>query len=145
MESGTPPPPPPPPAAEQQPYAPPSEPKAGGGMRALAVVLALVLAFGAAVMIAAMVDINDTPRCDDRAALIAKARENPGQKIDCFDGGSAKKAVVLALGFLGGAIGAIAAIVALLFTITGRRGRLLLQLTALAIALSGLSILIGSL
>ena len=114
-------------------------------MRALGVLLALFLAFGAAVMIIAMADINTTPRCDDRAAIVKKALQNPGQKVDCFDGGSAKKAVVLGLGFLGGGIAAIAAVLALVFTVTGRRGRLLLQITALAIVLSGLSILVGSL
>ena len=39
--------------------------KAGGGWRALGVVLALALAFACAVMVIAMADIGDTPTCDD--------------------------------------------------------------------------------
>src|SRR3954452_11994692 len=92
-EAGAPPP-PPPPAGQAAP--PPGEPKASGGLRALGVVLALLLAFGAAVMIAAMVDINDTPRCNDPAAIAAYHRSHPlDRTIDCFDGGQAKKVVVM--------------------------------------------------
>jgi hypothetical protein len=96
-------------------------------------------------MIAAMVDINDTPRCNDPAAIASYHRSHPFDRtIDCFDGGQAKKVVVMGLGFAGGAVGAIAAIMALAFTVTGRNGRRLMAATALAIVLSGLAILIGS-
>ena len=115
-------------------------------MRALGVLLALVLAFGAAVMIVAMVDINNTPRCDDPAGIAAYHRSHPfDRSISCFDGGQGKKVVVMGLGFAGGAVAAIAALLALMFTVTGLNGRRVLQATALAIILSGLSILIGSL
>ena len=115
-------------------------------MRALAVILALVLAFGAAVMIVAMVDINNTPRCDDPAAILQYHRDHPlDRTIDCFDGGQTQKVISMGLGFAGGAVGAIAAILALAFTVTGLNGRRVLWATALAIILSGLSILIGSL
>jgi heme A synthase len=114
-------------------------------MRALAVILALVLAFAAAVMIVAMVDINDTPRCDDPAGIASYHRSHPFDRtIDCFDGSQGKKVIVMALGFAGGAVGAIAALLALAFTVTGRNGRRLMWATALAIILSGLSILVGS-
>jgi hypothetical protein len=96
-------------------------------------------------MIAAMVDINDTPRCNDPGAIAAYHRAHPlDRTIDCFDGGQAKKVVVMGLGFAGGAVGAIAAILALAFTVTGLNGRRLMAATALAIVLSGLAILIGS-
>jgi hypothetical protein len=108
------------------------------------VVLALVLAFGAAVVIIAMSDINGKPRCDDTAAIVAKARQNPGKKVRCFDGSAAKKTIVLGLGYVGGIIAALAALLALGFTVTGRRGRPVLMLTAAAIVLIGLSIGIGS-
>ena len=101
--------------------------------------LALVLVFGAAVMIVAMVDINDTPTCADVSAGKAQPREG-----HCFDGGKTQRLITVVVGFAGGAAGAVAALVALAFTFTGRRGRLVLQLTALAVVLSGLSILIGS-
>lgn len=114
-------------------------------MRALSVVLALVLAFAAAVMIVAMVDINDTPRCDDPAGIAAYHRDHPfDQTIDCFDGSQTKKVIVMGLGFAGGVVAAIAGLLALAFTFTGRNGRNVLAATALAIILSGLSILIGS-
>lgn len=114
-------------------------------MRALGVLLALVLAFGAAVMIVAMVDINNTPRCDDPAAIAAYHRSHPFDRtISCFDGSQAKKDVVMVLGFAGGGVGAIAAVLSLAFTVTGRNGRRVLAATALAIILSGLAILIGS-
>jgi hypothetical protein len=115
-------------------------------MRALAVVLALVLAFGAAVMIVAMVDINNTPRCDDPAGIAAYHRSHPFDRtISCFDGSQTQKVISMGLGFAGGAVGAIAAILALAFTVTGLNGRRVLWATALAIILSGLSILVGSL
>jgi hypothetical protein len=135
----TPPPPPPPPGST-----PTDEDQASGGWRALGVVLALALAFACAVMVIAMADIGDSPRCDDRAAIEAEALENPGEEIECFDGSSAQKVATLVLGWPSGILAGIAALVALYFAATGRRGRLLLQLTAVAIVLGVLSILVGS-
>lgn len=126
------PPPPPPTAGEDE--------KASGGWRALGVVLALALAFACAVMIVAMGEIGDTPTCDDilsgEAALPADG--------ECFDGSSAQKTISLILGWPSGILAGIAALMALYFAATGRRGRLLLQLTGAAIVLGALSILIGS-
>jgi hypothetical protein len=148
--SGTPTPPPePPPRETPPPPAPPGvgpadEGTAGGGWRVLAVVLALALAFACAVMVVAMVGIGDSPRCDDPAGIEAEALENPGEDIECFDGSSAQKAITLILGWPSGILAGIAAVVALFFAASGRHGRLLLQLTAAAIVLGVLSILIGS-
>jgi hypothetical protein len=128
----TPPPPPPPPAAEVD------DGKASGGWRALSVVLFLALAFACAVMIIAMADIADTPIQEDC---------HPPPLGDCteyFDGSSAQKTVTLILGWPSGVLAGIAALVALYFAATGRRGRLLLQLTGAAIVLGAISILIGS-
>jgi hypothetical protein len=129
-------PPPPPPGAT-----PADEEKAGGGWRVLAVVLALALAFACAVMIAAMVDIGGTPRCDDPEGVAQALLEGENE---CFDGSSAQKVATLVLGWPSGILAGIAALVALYFAATGRRGRLLLQLTGAAIALGVLSIVIGS-
>lgn len=144
--SGNPPPPAQPPEASPPPPPPPGaaytadDDKASGGWRALAVVLALALAFACAVMVIAMSDIGDTPTCDD--VLSGKAAlPTDGQ---CFDGSSGQKTATLVLGWPSGVLAGIAALVALLFAGSGRRGRLLLQLTAAAIVLGGLSILIGS-
>jgi hypothetical protein len=127
------PPPPPPPAA-------PAEDVASGGWRALGVVLALALAFAAAVMIIAMADIGDTPTCDD--VLSGKAAL-PSDN-ECFDGSSTQKTISLVLGWPSGVLAGIAALFALYFAATGRRGRELLQLVAVAIVLGALSIGIGS-
>ena len=133
----TPPPPPPPPPGR----APVDEDKAGGGWRALGVLLALALAFACAVMVIAMVDIGGTPRCDDPAGIAEALAEGENE---CFDGSSTQKVLTLVLGWPSGILAGIAALVALYFAATGRRGRLLLQLTAAAIALGVLSIVIGS-
>jgi hypothetical protein len=143
--SGTPTPPAEPPQAPPPPPPPPAEPadgdRASGGWRALGVVLALALAFACAVMVIAMSEIGDTPTCDDilagKAALPADG--------ECFDGSSGQKAASLVLGWPSGVLAGVAALVALYFAGTGRRGRLLLQLTGAAIALGAASILIGSL
>jgi hypothetical protein len=126
-------PPPPPPAA-------PDEEKASGGWRVLGIVLALALAFACAVMIIAMADIGDTPTCDD--VLSGKAAL-PSDN-ECFDGSSAQKTISLVLGWPSGVLAGIAALFALYFAATGRRGRTLLQLVAVAIVLGALSIGIGS-
>jgi hypothetical protein len=127
------PPPPPPPGA-------PAEETASGGWRALGVVLALALAFACAVMIIAMADIGDTPTCDD--VLSGKAAL-PSDN-ECFDGSSTQKTISLVLGWPSGVLAGLAALFALYFAATGRRGRQLLQLVSVAIVLGALSIGIGS-
>ncbi|HEX2468002.1 MAG TPA: hypothetical protein VHJ54_07345 [Solirubrobacterales bacterium] len=143
--AGTPQPQPPQAPPPSPPAAPPSdEDRASGGWRVLGVVLALALAFACAVMIVAMVDINDTPRCDDPAALEEERAESGDLVIECFDGSEAQKVISLVLGWPSGILAGIAALVALFFAVTGRQGQLLLRLTGTAIVLGGLSILIGS-
>lgn len=137
MEAGTgaatpPPPPPPPPGA--------SSGKASGGLRALAAIGFLVIAFGTAVIAVAAADIGKTPTCADvqsgKAAL-------PSDR-QCFDGGHTKRTATVALMWPGAALGAIAALLALAFAFTGRNGRRLLLVLAAAIVLSGLGVLVGS-
>jgi hypothetical protein len=145
MESGTPPPeptrPPPPPSA---PGAAAGTETVSGGWRLLGVVLALALAFACAVLVIAMLDIGDTPRCDDQAALEEERAETGDLVIECFEGSQAQKVISLVLGWPSGILAGIAALVALFFAATGRHGQLLLRLTGTAIVLGGLSILIGS-
>jgi hypothetical protein len=145
MESGTPPPEP------TRPPPPPSPPSAAadtetvsGGWRLLGIVLALALAFACAVLVIAMLDIGDTPRCDDPAALEEERAETGELVIECFEGSQAQKVISLVLGWPSGILAGIAALVALFFAATGRHGQLLLRLTGTAIVLGGLSILIGS-
>jgi hypothetical protein len=130
----TPPPPPPPPAAG------PGEERPGAGWRVLAVILALALAFACAVMVIAMADIGDTPTCEDVRTGAAPLPSD----LECFDGSSAQKTIALILGWPSGILAGIAALAALFFTVTGTRGRLVLQLTGAAIALGAASLIIGS-
>jgi membrane-associated PAP2 superfamily phosphatase len=131
--AATAPPPPPPPTA-------PGEEKASGGWRALGIVLALALAFAAAVMIVAMVDIGDTPTCDD---VLSGEAALPSDR-ECFDGSSGQKTASLVLGWPSGVLAGVAALFALYFAATGRRGRTLMQLVGVALVLGALSIGIGS-
>ena len=107
---------------------------ASGGWRALGAVLALALAFACAVMIIAMLDIADTPFQD-------ACRADP-TCTEYFDGSSAQRAVGVVLGFGSAFFAGIGSLFALYFTFTGRRGRTLLQLVAVAITLGVLSLLI---
>jgi hypothetical protein len=132
------PPPPPPPGA------PADTEKATTGWRLLGVLLALALAFACAVMVIAMIDIADTPRCDDPAALEEERQESGDLVIECFEGSETQKVISLVLGWPSAVLAGIAALVALFFAATGRQGQLLLRLTGAAIVLGGLSILIGS-
>ena len=126
--------PPPPPAG------PPEEEKATGGWRALGVLLALALAFACAVLVIAMADIGDTPTCDD---VLSGEAPVPSDN-ECFDGSNGQKTASLVLGWPSGVLAGIAALFALYFVATGRRGRTLLQLVGVAIVLGALSIGIGS-
>jgi hypothetical protein len=128
------PPPPPPPTST------PDDGKAGGGWRVLGLVLALALAFACAVLVIAMADIGDTPTCED----VLSGEVAPPSDNECFDGSSGQKTASLVLGWPSGILAGVAALVALMFVFTGRRGRLLLQLTGAAVVLGALSIGIGS-
>jgi hypothetical protein len=140
--SGTPTPPPEQQSSATAPPPPPDAPsgageeRAGGGWRALGVLLAFALLFASAVMIIAMVEIADTP-------LLDACRADP-TCTEYFDGSSAQKTIAVALGFISGALAGVGALIALLFAVTGTRGRLLLQVTGAAIAFGALSLLIGS-
>jgi hypothetical protein len=114
--------------------------KGGAPLRALSVPLFVLVLLGAAIMIIAMADIAGTQLCGDvtRADLIS----DPGG--ECFDGSSAQKTIGLVLGFAGGGLGVIAALMAIAYTFTGRRGRSVLVLTGAAVLLSVASIVVGS-
>jgi hypothetical protein len=140
MEAGSEPPAPPPadPPPPPPPPPPPSD-RASRGRRALAFLGFLVLAFGCAVVVVAAADIGKTPTCAD-----VNAHKADPYKGKCFDGGSTKKAVSVGLMWPGGVLAGVAALLALVFTVTGRNGRRVMLVTAAAIVVSGLGILIGS-
>jgi hypothetical protein len=124
----------PPPAASQP---PPGPEKAGGGTRALAVILAIILGFGAAVMIVVGIDINDIASCDNPEEVIASG------ETECFDGSEDIKPVVVGLAIASGVIGALGFLAGIAFAITGTRGRLFAQLGAAAVVLGALALIIG--
>ena len=136
--TGTPQPPPPPPPPESAAIG--GEEKASGGWRVLAIVLFLALAFACAVMVIAMSDIGSTPTCRD----VLSGKASLPSDNECFDGSSAQKTASLVLGWPSGVLAGIAALIAIFFAATGRRGRLLVMVTSAAIVLGALSILIGS-
>src|SRR5215212_648251 len=101
--------------------------KGGGPWRALAVVLFLLLLAGSFIMIAASTDIAGTTLCRDVTAQFVAANPNGS----CFDGSSLQKVLSVVFGYASGGVAALAALLAIAFTLTGRRGRLVLGLTVL--------------
>ena len=129
----------PPPAEPRLADAPPpaAPDRAGAGLRVLGVLGFLVLAFGAAVIAAVMIDLGDGPLCGD----VPGGAEHP--LVDCWDLSSGGRIVALILGWPGALCAALAALAALAFTITGRNGRRFWLLTAVAVVLCGLSIAVA--
>jgi len=108
-------------------------------MRILAVLLALVLAFIAAVAIMVMADIGGTATCED--VFAGKADFNDDN--ECYDGSSTTKLIALVLGWPGAILAAVSVLLALGFAIRGYGGRTLLQVIIAAAVLLGLSLIIG--
>jgi hypothetical protein len=128
----------PPPAEPRLADAPPpaAPEKAGGGMRALGVLGFLVMAFGAAVIAAVLIDLGDGPLCENVGGA-----DHP--LVDCWDVSSGGRVVSLIIGWPGVLAGALAALAALAFAITGRNGRRFWLLTATAVVLCGISIAVA--
>jgi len=114
--------------------------KGGNTWRALAVILFILLLVGCFIMIAAATDIAGTTLCRDVTTQFVQQHPNGS----CFDGSQLQKVLSVGFGYASGAVGAIAALLAIGFTITGRRGRLVAVLAVAAVVLAGLSILVGS-
>lgn len=89
-------------------------------------------------MIVAASDINSTPTLQECAQ---GATPKDGK---CFDGGSTKQTITVAMMFISGGLAAAAVLMSLFFAATGRRGRLLMQLAIAAVVIGGLGIAIGS-
>ncbi|MCB0864708.1 MAG: hypothetical protein KDB58_03245 [Solirubrobacterales bacterium] len=147
-----PPPPPPPPSspqpgggapAPQQPPAYPAQPggtpdKGNGGLRVLAAIGVVVLAFVALVGFIAFADIAGTTPCDDVNSI-----SDLNSDGECYDGSSGLKTIVTIMGFAGSALIAAAAVMSLMFAIRGRGGRPLLMVLGAGVVLFGLSLAIG--
>ena len=103
------------------------------------IVLALVLAFAGAVMIAAASEISDTPT----ASEVRSGEEELPSDGKVYDGSESERSVSTALGYAGGAIGVIGALLGLAFGITGRWGARPFAIAAvIAIVLSAIALLI---
>ncbi len=109
-------------------------------MRLFGVVLALVMALGALVMAITMDDLAGTPTC---SAVRSGAAAIPSDR-KCFAGSEARRSAVLGMGIAGAASAAAAAVLAVAFALRGGPVRLLAAAIALALALVGLSILVGA-
>jgi hypothetical protein len=107
--------------------------------RGLAVLLFVLLVFGCVVMFVSMADISQTPTCHD--VQFNGATPNDGQ---CFGGTSLQKTLSLTLGFSSAALAGIAAVLSVLYAISGRRGRLMVTLAVAALVVGALSIVVGS-
>ena len=112
--------------------------KASGGMRALGVVLALILAFGAAVMIAAAAEISDTPTLDE----IKSGEVDPPEDGEYYDGSETERSISTGFGYASGVVGGIGALIGIFFGITGTRGRLFAQAAVAAVILAAIALLI---
>jgi hypothetical protein len=107
-------------------------------MRALAVLLALVLAFGAAVMIVAASEIADTPTLEE----IESGEEPVPADNEYYDGSETSRSISTGLGYASGVIGGLGVLLGIAFAITGRRGRLFAQAAIVAVVLAAIAILI---
>lgn len=116
----------------------PEKKKAGVPARVLGVVIALVLAFAAAVAIIAMLDISGLTPCYD-------ANRDPNfTGTDCFAGSSKRQLLTLILGFPGAALAAIAVVLTLAFVVRGRGVKEAGIAIAAGAVLFGLALLVGS-
>jgi hypothetical protein len=105
-------------------------------LRILAVLLALVIAFAAGAIIAGAADNTSLPTCHD----VTHGKAEPSSNGDCFDGSSRRANAGVAFAIAGGVAAAAALVLSIVIAATGRRGRLFLILSALALIFVGLEI-----
>ncbi|UJA20513.1 hypothetical protein HJD18_10035 [Thermoleophilia bacterium SCSIO 60948] len=107
--------------------------KAGVGLRFLALLGALVLAFGAAVLIYATVTLVDSQTCE-------QAFSDP-TATECYLGSSFEKTIGTILTGAAGLFGAAAALLALGFALGAATGRKLAITTIIAVVLAAIAII----
>jgi hypothetical protein len=127
------------PAASPPAAPPPAREKPALGWRLLVALLSLILAFGAAVMIALSFELAEGPRCEQ----VRAGEEPPDEEGECLDASKAAQAVSTVLTFASGVAGAIAFLLGIYFAFRGRAGRAVAIAAVAAIVLGGLGILIG--
>jgi len=129
--SGGTPPPPEPAGAQRQ----GDDDRAGVGFRIGAVVLFFALAIICAVAAIVMADVGDKGVCSE-------VRAQSGL-IECYDFSESVKPIVLAAGWAGAVLAAIAALLSLAYAVRGRGGRILVATTITAATLLIVSIAIA--
>jgi hypothetical protein len=112
---------------------------ADAGGRALACTLAAALAFAAAVMVMAAIDLGDTPLRGE----IPPADESAGAEF--YDGSSTAKTLSTIAFWASGACAAAAVVAALVVAATRRWNRALMPLAGLSVLLGGAGVLINNL
>jgi hypothetical protein len=110
--------------------------KASAGMRVLALVGALALFFGAAVMYVVVANPDDTPRCEE-------LREQGALSGECYDVGETAQTAGRVFAAPAGVFAAVAGVIGLWVAATGRRGDLMLRLAAIAVALGAISVVVN--
>jgi hypothetical protein len=103
-------------------------------MRVLALIGALALFFGAAVMYVVVANPDDTPRCEELAEQGALFGE-------CYDVGETAQTLGKVFAAPAGVFALVAGLVGLGVVATGRRGDLMLRLAAVAVGLGLLSVI----
>ena len=103
-----------------------------GSLRGLAALLALALAFAAAVLISLAVQTADQPTRDDCLAGCT----------EYFDGGSAQKATSVALLGLGGGLGVAGVLICLAVAASGAGSRWMLPVTGAAIVIGAIGVVV---
>jgi hypothetical protein len=112
------------------------EQKAGAGFRILALIIGLVLLFGAAVMAIVVINPDDIPLCSDRAAALAAG--------ECYDISETQNTISTILAVPAGILAAIAGLLGFYVAFTGLRGGLMMRLGGAAVALGVLTYVINT-
>jgi hypothetical protein len=114
----------------------PAQEESTRGLRGLAALLALALAFAAAVLIVLAVDTADQKIREDCVAAQACT--------EYFDGGSAQKAATVVFLGLGGAFGVAGVIVCMFVAATGAASRWMLPVTGMAILFGAIGVVVAN-
>jgi hypothetical protein len=105
-------------------------------LRILAVLLALLIAFAAAAIIAGASDNTSLPTCHE----VNHGDAEPSSNGECFDGSARRADVGLGFAIAGGVAAAVALLLSIMLAATGRRGGVFLILCGAAVIFIGLEI-----
>ncbi len=112
------------------------------GLRLLALIGALALAFGCAVLVLVVIELIDNPLCSDTSG-VAAALLADGAEASCFDGSSVTRILAIVFGAPAALLAGLAALMALGFALGMRIGKRLLMVIAAAVVLAGAMFLVG--